>query len=234
MEVLQTSRIDPLILKENHNLVLNFPGKGIIPTRITEREEVIYRYPYGILAANEWKAAAKLGLTSQTVSNILEVKKKNELLHLFRGMFPSAVRTYLNYPVEIPRNRLPRVTRDDRSDMGYVDGFESPESDPSPKTEVFIPYNLDVAFALFNPLDIEVSLYINLVSYRYRFQVIKDLDTVMGILSNRVPCRIATLGGLEGFAYSIDDTFGINAIPFGSTREDVVKALASELAGGGD
>tara|TARA_Y100000034_G_scaffold73039_1_gene87990 strand:- start:3854 stop:4612 length:759 start_codon:yes stop_codon:yes gene_type:complete len=219
-------RIDPLMLKENYLLGLMFPSKGLIPLRIKERELVTWRYDQlGTLTADEWSEAAKLDYNTASVTNILEVDKVDELIHLFYGIGPSELRSYLNYPVDTARRRLPEVARTDKMNMGFVDGFESPLDNPSPLSEVFIPKDIDVGFAWWNPCDYDIKAILQLIANRYRFEVITDVDLIMSILANRKECRIATMGGLQPVQYDYNNVFGMEPIPLGSGRDVVVDAV---------
>lgn len=219
--------IESHTLLENQRLLLMFPGKGIIPLKILQKDYREYLYEeLGPIGADEWKSHARLDISAENVDNLLEVKNKDRVYQVFYGISPSALRAYLGYPLEQSRGELDTINVASKSKFGYIDGFKSPIDNPSPDTELFIPYNLDVGFGWYNPLTYGIpEPRIDLRIYRYKTKLIKDVELISNLLSGRYASRIATLGGLTSFSYDHKDVWGINPIPLGSTSSQISNIL---------
>jgi hypothetical protein len=237
------SRIEHLFLKENYLLALNFPGVqegGILPLRILAREMLQYKYQAvtetsegsrattGTVAADTQEEVTRLTLSTYNIDNILRVTDCNHVYQVFMGIKPSAIRQYLYYPFEKSRRNLDVKSTFTKSPFGYIDGFESPYNYPSEQTELWIPKGVDVGFAWHNPLSTAEQIDINLFVVRYLIKVLRDADTVEGILKGKVPARVTTLGGLESITYDSRNVFNADLIQFDATREQIEAALAMQ------
>jgi len=237
------SRIEHLFLKENYLLALNFPGVqegGILPLRILAREMLQYKYQAvtetsegarattGTVAADTQEEVTRLTLSTYNIDNILRVTDCNHVYQVFMGIKPSAIRQYLYYPFEKSRRNLDVKSTFTKSPFGYIDGFESPYNYPSEQTELWIPKGIDVGFAWHNPLSTAEQIDINLFVVRYLIKVLRDADTVEGILKGKVPARVTTLGGLESITYDSRNVFNADLIQFDATREQIEAALAMQ------
>lgn len=234
------SRIEHLFLKENFLLALNFPGVqegGILPLRVLARETIQYKYQAvtetsegarsttGTIAADTQEDSSRLTMSTFNLDNILRVTDCNHVYQVFMGIKPSAIRQYLYYPFEKSRRNLDVKSIFTKSPYGYIDGFESPYEYPSPQTEIWIPKDVDVGFAWHNPLNSAEQIDINLFIVRYLIKVIRDGDTVEGIVKGKTPARIATLGGIDSFTYDARNIFNADLIKFDATREDIDTAI---------
>ena len=223
---ISTERIEHLFLKENYLLGLYFPGDGLVSFRVLQRESIPYMYDeIGTLTADEWKEHARLGIAAEDIDNALWVGKKNHIYQVFYGIKPSAIKIYLGYPLETPRRNLDVKNVASKEEYGYIDGRKSPYDDPSPETEIFIPYGIDVGFAWHNPLTYAEKVLLFIHVNRYYVNVIRDVDLIEKILARRIECRIATLGGLERFEYPIRDTWNVDAVPLDAARADIEAAV---------
>lgn len=235
------SRIEHLFLKENYLLALNFPGiqegSGILPLRIVSREFIQYKYQAvtetaegartttGTIAADTQEDASRLTLSSFNLDNVLRVTDCNHVYQVFMGIKPSAIRQYLYYPLEKSRRNLDVKSIFTKSPYGYIDGFESPYDYPSEQTEIWIPKDLDVGFSWHNPLNTSEQIDINLFIIRYLIKVVRDADTVEGILKGKTPARIATLGGIDSFTYDARSTYNADLLQFDSSRDEIEAAI---------
>lgn len=232
------SRIKDLFLKENYLLALNFPADGIVPLRVLAREFVEYKYQAvsitnegartttGTVAADTMVDASRLTLSTYNIDNVLRVIDCNHVYQVFMGIRPSAIRRYLYYPLEKSRGNLDVKPVYTKSPHGYIDGFESPYGSPSEQSEMWIPKNIDVGFSWHNPLSAAVQIDLNILIVKYAVKVLRDADTVEGIIRGKTPARIATLGGIDPIEYSPRDVFNTDLIPFDATREQIESALA--------
>ena len=225
--------IDDLTLKENFLVCLNFPDKGVVPFRVLAREQLKFD-PYvigytgtsNVFTADVWKDASKLGHPSDTsVDNILEVDTALQLYQVFYGITPSVVRAYMNYPSGKPRRNLNIKEVSSKADFGYIDGYMSPYDDPQSVSEFWVPKDLDVSFAWYNPASVSNIITTKWIINLYAVGIIKDVDLVEKILKRRVECRIVTLGGVDAFSYPVDNVWHVTPIPLTATKEEIAEAL---------
>jgi hypothetical protein len=226
MEALDLSRVEHLFLKENYLLGLGFPD-GFIFARIARREVVTYLYDeVSAVAADTWVSSAQQGISARNIENAFRVPTaKDHVLQLFYGIAPSALRTYLGYPVETPQSNLDVAARLEKSDFGYVDGFTSPLNHPAPESEVWIPYRLNAGWAFYNPTNDSISPLLKFIVLRYSVEYIRNIDLIRRILDRRVECRLATLGGLSSYTYPYRENLGLDPIKLSATDEQIREAV---------
>ncbi len=234
---MDTSKINHLFLKENYLLALNFPELGILPLRVMAREMIEYKYQAvsktnegaiattGTVAADTYVDSARLTHNTYNLDNILRITNCNHVYQIFFGIKPSAIRQYLYYPSEKSRRNLDEKPIYIKSPFGFVDGFESPYDAPSEETEVWIPKGVDVGFAWWNPLSSAEQVDIKMLINRYLIKVVRDPDTVEGILKGKTPARIATLGGIDSFEYNARGIFNADLVPLDADRTAIEAAI---------
>lgn len=225
---MDTSRIEGRFLKENQLLGLGFPGQGYVFMRITGVESLFYEYGEspGAVAANTQEDATRLGLSAYNIDNLLRVEDCSHVYQVFMGWKPGAARQYLYYPYETARRNLDVKRIYTKSPFGYVDGFESNYDSPSPETELFIPKDVDVAFAWWNPLSESVTVEEQILIRRLKVDYLRDVDLIDRILKGTQPCRLTTLGGIgDSFGYSAKGTLDVDFVELGSSREEIQKAV---------
>lgn len=224
------SRIQDLFLKENYLVGLGFQD-GFIFFRVKRREFTIYIYDeLSSLTADQYSSEAMYGIAARNVENAFRIDTyKTHIYQIFRGICPSALKTYLGVPFATPQHHLDAAARLPKSDWGYISGFESPLNYPSPETEVWVPYRVDIGFAEHNPLNDTIEPLIKFFSLRYEVAMITDPDLILKILERRIECRLATVGGLSDFAYPYVDNYKVQPI----TLDDDRAAIARKLAPGG-
>jgi len=223
------SRIKDRFLKENQLVGLNFPGQGYIFYRATGVETIYYEYDEspGSIAANTQEDAARLPMSAYSIDNMLRVENCDHLYQVFMGWKPGAVRQYLYYPYETARRNLDVKRIYTKSPFGYIDGFESPYDCPSPDTEIFIPKDVDVAFAWWNPLSESVTVEEHILIRRMQVDIIRDSDLIEKILKGTQPCRLVTLGGIDSsFDYDAKSILDVGFVKLGATRSEIEEAVA--------
>jgi hypothetical protein len=223
------SRIEPRFLRENQLAALGFPGQGYLFCRCTGVEEIDYHYDEvpGTIAANTWADSARLTMSTYSIDNLLRVENCNHVYQVFMGWRPGAVRQYLYYPFDTPRRNLDVKNVYTKSPFGYIEGFESEYDMPSPKTELFIPKDVEVGFAWWNPLPEPVDVEVNILIRRMTVDFLRDVDIVEKILTNKQPCRLVSPGGIgTDVGFRPRDVLNIDLVPLGSTRSQIEAALA--------
>ncbi len=227
---LDLSRIRPLFLEENFLLGLGFP-QGYIFFRIQRKEFFVYLYDeLASMAADAYVAEAQFGITGRNVTNAFRIATQtNHLYQIFRGQNPSQLKTYLGMPYTTPQFNLDEAARLIKSDWGYLSGWESPLNYPSPESEVWVPYRLDVGFALYNPTNDTIYPLIKFYMLRYDAQLIRDVDLIMRILERKTACRLATVGGLTDFDYHYREFYQVDPIRLGDARNVVQMKIAPRV-----
>lgn len=225
---MDTSKIEGKFLKENQLLGLGFPGQGFIFMRCTGAEDIFYEYnesPASI-AADTFEDASRLGIAAYSIDNLLRVENCEHVYQVFMGWKPGAVRQYLYYPYETARRNLDVKRIYTKSPFGYIDGFESPYDSPSPQTEIFIPKDVEVSFAWWNPLNVAVTVEEHLLIRRLQVDILRDADLIERILKGQQPCRLTTLGGIgDSFDYNARKTLDIDFVRLGASRDQIEAAV---------
>ena len=219
---LDLSRIRPLFLEENYLLGLGFP-KGYVFFRVKRREFFVYIYDErDEIAAAGYNTEAQFGIAARNVANAFRIPtNSSHIVQLFRGMNPSQYKTYLGVPYTTPQHNLDEAARLASSDWGYLSGWESPLNYPSPETEIWIPFRLDIGFAEHNPTNDTIYPMLKFYIMRYDTELLRDPELIMKILDRRTACRLATVGGLVDFDYHYQEYYHIDPIELGDSREAV-------------
>lgn len=226
---MDTSRIEGKFLKENQLLGMGFPSQGYIFFRCTGVEDIFYEYnesPSSV-AANTQEDSSRLSIAAYSIDNLLRVEKCDHIYQVFMGWKPGAVRQYLYYPYDTARRNLDVKAIYNKSPFGYIDGFESQYDKPSPETELFIPKNIDVGFAWWNPLSAAVTVEEHILIRRLQVDIVRDGDLIEKILKGTQPCRLVTLGGIgSSFNYNSRDILDAGFIKLGASRTEIESAVA--------
>lgn len=216
-----TERIEPHFLRVNDKLILSLgPGTGNPPQtqyvalRVVRRTLFTFLYdfltqqvsflplgPQGSTPTSTYQAdfVDNVQLTLQSiaqVTNILATFNQGEILQLFVGMAPRYLRTYLRQPIN---NAVPVMDQNIAAsqsyfDPGFIDGFESPLDNPSPRTEVIAPQSATPAWALGNPVRVPIVPQFRLYLNRIVVEGITDAALLREIFLGRAPARWVSLG----------------------------------------
>ncbi len=228
MVELNIRRIEPRFLKENQLLGLYFPGQGYVFFRVMGVETIVYQYSEvpGTIAANTQVDSTRLSISAYSIDNLLRVMDCSHIYQVFMGWKPGPVRQYLYYPYETARRNLDVKRIYTKSPFGFIDGFTSPYSCPSPMTEIFIPSDIDVGFSWYNPLNEQVTVEELIFIRRMETEVLRDPDLIEKILAGNQHCRLNTLGGVgDRFSYNIQSEFDIDPIKLGMSRAHIEAAV---------
>lgn len=241
--MIDLSRIEDKLLKNNYLLMLGFP-KGYIPLRVVQRDMVFYMYDpiqegqisepvpagAGVNGISDLGYVSPSRMASQIMSgkpfNIFENKDSNYIYQLFWGVAPSGIRIFRNQPANTGQNNLIEYQwSQSYMAFGYIDGFESPIDAPSPSSEIIIPPDMDFALGYANPLPYPVSPIFKFVANILKIEVIKEAELVAKMLEGKVPVSIKTVGGLSDYTYNPSTYYNITPIPLGTPQSRLPQYL---------
>jgi hypothetical protein len=229
------SRIEPRFIKENQLVGLGFPNQGYVFWKVHGIEDVFYEdytESPGSVAANAYEDAARLPIDAHSIDNLLRVEHCDHLYQVFMGWMPGATRRYLAYPFEHLRGNLDVKAAYSKAPFGYLTGFESPPDKPSPLTDMWIPKDIDVGFAWWNPLSTADTVQIDMLIRRLKVSVLRDADLVERILKGTQPCKLKSLGGIAGsLDYNAPGKLDVGFINLDATRSEIEAALAQTNGG---
>ena len=224
------SRIKPSFIKENQYVGLNFPNQGYVFWKIEAIEEIPYEgytESPGTIAAGIRKDSARLPISADSIDNLLEVKECHHLYQVFMGWSPGVVKRWEAYPSETLRKSLDVKMVTVGGDFGDITGFESPKTAPSPQTELWIPTAIDVGFAWENPSNVSVDVEISMMIRRIEVRVLRDADLIEKILKGNQPCKLKSLGGIEGsLNYNTRSRLDVGTLFLDATRDEIEAAVA--------
>ena len=224
------SRIEPKFIKENQLVGLGFPNQGYVFWKVQGIENIPYEdytESPGSVAADTYVDAARLPMSEFSIDNLLRVEDCDHLYQVFMGWQPGGIRRYLAYPFENVRGNLDVKAVYTKAPFGYLTGFESPSKKPSPLTDLWIPKDIDVGFAWWNPLSTTETVQIDMLVRRCAVSVLRDADLVERILKGTQPCRFVSLGGIAGsMDYNARNKLDVGYITLDATRDEIEAALA--------
>lgn len=242
MAIEYLKRIEKKIIQENYLIGLGF-SDGYVFFRAVRRE--IFPLLYDLfaeisdfagtgtvdMAALQYISPKELKSDTLSATNILEVKEETHIYQTFYGLSPSATRVFTAYPRETEINQLDvGLHLPTYAIFGFLDGFESPIDEPSPRSINFIPRGPKLAFAFYNPTNNKIKPLMRFVINRLKVEVIKDVDLIMKILERRREATLATIGGIDGWtpgAAQYQKWWGVQPIPLGAARDEVAAYLTA-------
>ncbi len=216
-----TERIEPHFLRVNDKLVLslgmgagNPPQVQYVALRVVRRTLFTFLYdfltqqtsflplgPQGSTPTSTYQSyfVDNVQLTLQSVAqvtNIFQTLNQGELLQVFVGMYPRYLRTYLRQPINSAVPVMDQNINASQSftDPGFIDGFESPLDNPSPRTEVVVPQSATPAWALANPVSVPIVPQFRLYINRLVVEGITDQALLREVFLGRAPARWVSLG----------------------------------------
>ena len=224
-------------LRPNQRFLVVHPTAGFLPFHVDSRAPFFLRYDRLLSVAGVTSIAAggtvsSVQLFDSQSRDEVEVTKRNHVYHLFVGLTPPALKLFPEYPKgtahRIPDNQSFLNT----AKYGYVDGWQSPYEDPSPKGEVTLLWGRDTTGWVFhNPLTLAITQpFLKFDGYVYQVHVIRNVDLVQAMLEERPgsAARKLPLGwGLSGFTYEPREPYDADWIPLDWERPDIAEALTT-------
>ena len=152
------------------------------------------------------------------------------MYQIFYGISPDICRIFLSYPRETAINQLDEGLHSSAYPIfGFIDGFESPFSLPSPRSGFFLPQGPLVAFAFYNPAPYSIKPMLRFAINRLQVEVIKNPDLISKIIERRVECTLAPIGGIGNpvslGAASYKKNWGVQPIDLLASQAQITSAL---------
>lgn len=228
---------EDLSLKPNQRLVVVHPTAGFLPFHVETREPYYHRYDRLLTEAGVTQIAANGTIASTQLFDSrgrdeIEVNKRDHVYHLFVGLTPPALKLF----PEFPKGTAQRVPDNQNflntAKYGYVDGWQSPYDDPSPRGEVALLWGRDTTGWVFhNPLTLPITQpFLKFEGYKYQVKVIRNVDLVQAMLEERpgAAARKLPLGwGINRYTYDPREPYDVDWIPYVWTRQDIADALTT-------
>lgn len=241
---------DEMYLKANDFVLLSTSPKDYYILRVTDAEPIVINYapqteitgflplaPFGSPAGNGFNSyiidKEQLAMREFTnLTNFLDADNTDmvgtsTLLQVFMGIAPSYLRIFRYYPSNNPLgdfldgDLIHWGGRQQKYDIGYVDGFMSPKNDPTYQGEFFMPPTASMLFTLVNPALVpiypEIKFYINQMAV----EPVKDTMLAQKILNRLVPARRVRTGEFNKGFKPDEKIFGVNPVPLTATQADL-------------
>jgi len=164
----------------------------------------------------------------------LEPPTPNLAFQIFWGIKPSGARVYYQNPTRRNRWNLLETNRVIGGIVGFVDYEASPYEGPfSPVTEIFTLERMYPAFCIYNAMSYTLwNITMKFLVMKYRYHILTDKNEIKARLTQKKPCKIHTLGGIDPFPRNAPDWF-LEAYPeaiFDYTLEVMAEGTEAEEA----
>lgn len=199
---------------------------GLIFLEVTGWQQNRYS-PYNGFPEVEEKSGSGFQRLEDDGDDILYVeKRKKKVLHAGIGHSPSHFRRYTNYPEgEVRLRSLPNLsTPRPGDDYGYIDGEDSPYSEPTDAEELWIPPGVHLDFNFYNADTEPHKPIVNLKMREYNVRALNprrgaDKNAIKRVVSPGTPIPIVPAGGLDRQAdFELEEFWEVNPIKFEKAR----------------
>jgi len=246
--------LDTYLLKPSDKFFLVFP-QGYVPLVVVD-SDIPYSFIYdpvteGALQSPLAASPQGNGITSLTIAadvlfgsryitgnpnDVFKVDKANNLLQLFFGVAPSYTRVYIYQPANVAQGRLDVATwNSSYNQFGFIDGYQSPLNNPSPYTQIAVPYGLEVAFGLVNPTTVPISPLFRFVVNRMIVNKITNTEIVYDMFT-RENTKKLIVGGASSYTINEYNTYGVTPINpslvLNSTKDEALKVIKEGIGSG--
>lgn len=169
-------------------------------------------------------------LEDPDADDILYVEKeKTKVIHAGIGHSPAQIRRYTNYPDSSNRlRRIPNLsTPTAGDDFGYVDGDDSPYSNPTDAEELFVPPGVHLDFDFYNDDTDPHEVIVKILMRVYNVNPLnpmnsKDRNAVKKVMSPGSPVPIGFVGTPDNQdTYDLATHWGVEPM----TREQINKEV---------
>ena len=229
------AELETLLLHENHNLGLAY-AEGYVFLKILQEELVEVLYDPSIenavtdsfinIAATTFAAKKQLNSSNFSENNMFSVKDDFHTYQAFFGVQPAASRVFISMAnIDEREIDVGEWGRNSIYRLGYINGRTSPFSQPSAKSELFIPPAIDLYMAIFNPLPYTISPTFYFVINRMLIKVHKDPNDIEGMLKGKIPFRPAPIGGLNAPKFNMATKWLVKPVQLDATREEIERAV---------
>ncbi len=227
---MNTTDIEPYFIKENQLVGLGFPDQGYVFWKISSVKNVFYRNyteSPGTIAATTYVDSERMPMDAYSIDNLLRIEQCDHVYQIFMGWEPGVIRRYDAYPYEQMRGNIDTKNVYTKSDFGYITGYDSPTTRPSPMSESWVPKDVEIGFSWWNPTNVSEDVVVDMLIRRLKVEVLRDADLIEKILKGSQPCRIASLGDIAGsLEYNSRSKLDIGFIKLDATRTEIAAAVA--------
>jgi hypothetical protein len=253
IEDIDISKIEDRIIRENYVFGLGFPQQGdtdwIVLRAIAKGKENYWLYDpiaEGLISGPIPASTSVDGVTnhgyvtpqipkSQLIpsrpTNIFQLApepsaKTGTIYQLFFGIAPDTLRVLFEEPAGQNQMSLPVQTPSPSyNQFGAILGRDNRINQPGKSSEIWVPPGLDFAIGFINDTPDQVSpLMVWVVNY-FRYEKVKDPDTVYEVLNTTKYKALRTVGGVYPYSYSIKNNFGQEPVTLGMSKAEIRAAL---------
>lgn len=179
-------------------------SQGMVFLEVQAWEQIKYS-PYDNIGEIEGEDSSGWSRIEDNSDDILYVEKKDKkVLHVGMGQSPSHIRRFTNYPEgEVRLRSLPNLkTPRPGKSFGYIDGNDSPFSDPTDAEELMIPPGVHLDFNFYNADTETHKPLLNIKLREYNVRALnpnneQDKNAIRRIVSPGSPIPIANVGSMD-------------------------------------
>ena len=152
----------------------------------------------------------------------------DKIIQAFIGITPAPARLFRRIPTPIPRGNLSRIKISSYTvdTIGFIDGHEagSPYDMPTVHSEMLIPKEFFVDFAVFNPLAVPITPTFKIVARRFQVKWYDyankiDREVIKSMWLGKIPWKPWS-PGIESMDYDIQGKLNIAPVPITQLDED--------------
>jgi len=195
--------------------------QGYTFIEVTGWEQVKYEPFVGVGSIGPKASSGFSRLNDPSGDDVLHVGKGNkQVIHAAIGCEPAFIRRYTNYPEGQNRLRtMPNLgTPVSGDNYGYVDGTDSPYSDPTDAEELMVPPGTHLDFNFYNPDSREREPVLSIMTRVYDIRVLDpsdsdDASSIARIVAAGSPMPIYPVGSTRNQKrYKLNDEWGVQTI----------------------
>ena len=168
----------------------------------------------------------KFGSTTLNVPDEFQVTDNFHTYQFFIGVSPSATRVFPNVNSTNENNLdVANWATNDDFQFGYIDGFTSPITAPSPQAEFWSTPNITYQWGIFNGYETPISPLFAFIINRMVMGIVSDAGLIGRILSGAQPARLVQIGGLNPPKYNMGQAWGVQPIQLNASQQVITAAI---------